>query len=196
MTASLRWIVRRAAALLRVRAAARRPRRGAWFVVVPLALALSGLASPARADRRFAVQAASGVGATLGGVADSMVVLRSPAFLDVGLSTWSDEDPIWWLGGSVRAEVENRASVAATLRVGLSVSAEILTARPYIGAAWFFAPFALFGPELGVDLSLSIAGPFAIFGRVYADAFFTGSDVPDGTVVVMLNGALGVEVVF
>ncbi len=160
------------------------------------ALLLVVTAAPARADRRFAVQGVVGTGATLGGAADGMVALRSPVFWDLGLASWTDEDPVWWLGGGLRGEIESRASVAVSARVGLTAREGPLAARPYLGATWFFAPFAMFGPELGVDVSFTLIGPVAVFARLYVDAFFTGSDVPQGSAVVMTNGALGVEVVF
>ena len=115
------------------------------------ALSVVLLAAPglAHADRRFAVQGSIGSGATVGGAADAIVALRSPTFVDLGLATWADEDPIWWLGGGVRAEFESRASIAVTARLGLAAVEAPLTVRPYIGAAWFFAPFAMFGPDVG-----------------------------------------------
>lgn len=162
------------------------------------ALAAVLLAAPghAHADRRFAVQGAIGSGAMVGGSADAIVALRSPTFFDLGVATWSDDDPVWWLGGGLRAEFESRASIAVTARLGLAAHEGPLTVRPYFGAAWFFAPFALFGPELGVDVAFEVLGALSIFARGYVDAFFTGSDVPQDSAVVMFNGAAGVEVVF
>ena len=151
----------------------------------------------ASAQRRFAVQAAVGSGGTIGGGATEAVASqRSPTFFDLGVSSWLVDDPVWWLGGSIRGELETVVSIGATIRVGLAVDVAPVAIRPYLGAAVFFAPFELVGPELGVDLTVTVVERFAVFMRLYADAFFAGSDVPQNAAVLMFNGALGVEYLF
>ncbi len=167
----------------------------AWFGAL-VALGSALVSSTAAADRRFAVQASVAEGAAIGDAGDAMIVRRAPMFADLSVVTWSTEDPDWWIGGGLRMEFESQTSFGVSLRVGLNTSLEILTVRPYVGAAAILAPLTLFGAEVGVDLVVELLDSFRLLGRVFADGYFLGDDLPQGSVIVAFSGALGVEVVF
>jgi len=154
------------------------------------------VSSSAAADRRFAVQASVAEGIAVGDAGDSIIVRRAPMFADLSVATWSTEDPDWWIGGGLRLEFESQTSFGASLRVGMNANLEMLSVRPYVGAAVIFAPLTLVGAEVGVDVTVALLDSFRLLGRVFADGYFLGDDLPQGSVIVTFSGALGVEVVF
>jgi hypothetical protein len=166
------------------------------LLLATLAL-VAALAPSARADgRRYVAQVTGGSGVSIGDGGDRAVVLRTPVFVDLGLATYSDLDASWWFGGSVRIEMDGRASIGGTVRIGLVGELEPLVFRPYAGIAAFLAPFTLLGVEGGLDVYLPLVGSFGLLGRVFADAFLYGSDLPQSGVLVMVNGSIGVEATF
>ena len=135
-----------------------------------------------------------GTGIELGnGQGREVVVLRSPLFMDAAIRTWTDETPDLVMGGSIRVEVDRTTSVAGVPRVEINRRFGSLLLRPGIGVPIFFAPFSMVGVELSVGVVLSLGDGLSLVGGILIDAFFFGSDIPQGSSVVMFNGALGVE---
>lgn len=161
------------------------------LVVLPALL----LAMPAAAQTRgMGVALAAGTGLELGnGGGNEALAARSPLFVDVAARTWTDEEPRWSWGGSLRVEVEGRASVAIVPRVDLERKLGPLTLRPSAGLPFFFAPFTMFGAEAGVTGRMPIGGKVGVLATLLADAFVIGSDVPRDSAVLMFNGLIGVE---
>lgn len=151
-------------------------------------------AAPAQAQTRgTGLGIAAGTGVELGGGSAKTVTARSPFFLDLAARTWSSEQPDMMWGGSVRVEVEGRASVAIVPRAELLRRIGPLSVRPGAGVPFFFAPFTMLGVETGVTVVLDLGHGFGALATVTAAAFFLGSDVPKDSAVLMFNGVLGAE---
>lgn len=159
-----------------------------------LALVASFVPLVAHAQTRgLGVQLASGSGLTIGSGDGNVVTLRSPLFLDAAVRTWSDEEPRFSWGGSLRLEIEGRASVAVVPRAEAVRKLGPIEIRPSAGLPVFFAPFTMAGFEGAVTAWLPLGRRAGVFATVFVDAFFLGDDVPDGAAVLMLNGAIGAE---
>jgi hypothetical protein len=159
----------------------------------------SALASAASAKAQRPVYAGglvAGSGVSFGDGQKTVVVQRSPLFLDLSFRYWSTEQDWLVVGASARVEIDGRTSVAAVPRLEYQLKMGPLLLRPGIGAPFVLAPRTMFGVEGGLTARLELAGAFGLLATVYADAFFLGDDVPDDSVVVMLNGALGVDLQF
>lgn len=160
-----------------------------WAALVVLATA-----SPAAAQgREIDVGAAIGSGITIGQSSAGAVTRRSRTFLDFGARTWNDERPDFSWGGSLRLEVEGHASVALVPRAELPRTIGPVLVRASVGAPMFFAPFTMFGIEVGGTATWSFASRFGVFAALLFDAFVFGSDLPEGSALLMCNLALGVE---
>lgn len=164
--------------------------RSAW-VVAGLVWSASSYASAQ--NREIDVGAAVGTGLSIGTGDASAVSKRSPLFIDLGARTWNDESPEWAWGGSLRLEVEGRASVGIVPRAELPHAIGPVTLRAIVGAPLFFAPFTLLGVEAGATATWKLAPRLGLFAAILFDAYVLGSDLPEGGALIMCNGALGVE---
>ncbi|MEM6960122.1 MAG: hypothetical protein AAF550_00090 [Myxococcota bacterium] len=145
-------------------------------------------------QRRFGVTFDSGSGISMASGQEDVVTRRTPIFLDAGVRTFVDTRPELAYAGAVRVEVDGRASVGVVARVEYSVPlTRTLTFRPQGGLNLFLAPFSMFGPELGFALRLALDPKAALVARGLIDGYLWGSDVPDDTALVMINGTLGLE---
>jgi hypothetical protein len=167
--------------------------------LLPIVALAFGLLVPSVAAAQTRVVSATttvGSGVSVGGGQGGAVVARSPVFADVAIRGWTDEEPSVLYGGSIRVEVEGRASVAVVPRAELARSVGPLELRPGVALPFFFAPFTMLGAELSLAVAVPITSAIRAGGIVMLDAFFLGSDVPEGATVIMFNGAVGVELVF
>ncbi len=98
-----------------------------------------------------------------------------------------------WFGLSMRAELEGRASAAVVPSVQLERPLGPLHLRPHAALPFFFAPFSLLGGELGLDASYPLSAGAAVTLGLRFDAFFWGSDLPEGSALVMLDAMLALE---
>jgi hypothetical protein len=159
-----------------------------------LTVLMSLSAAPALAQTRgTGLGLAAGTGVELGGGSGEAVILRSPFFLDLAARTWTDEQPDMMWGGSLRAEIEGRTSVAIVPRAELSRRVGPIAVRPSVGVPFFFAPFTMLGLEAGLTAVLDLGHGLGALATFTAAAFFLGSDVPEGSAVLMFNGVLGAE---
>lgn len=168
------------------------------IAVLASALLLGSSLAPADAlaqGYRVAIDATGGSGLSVGGGNGAASVQRSPMFVDVAVRTWEEEDPTLTYGASVRLEVEDRASAAIVPRVELTHSLGAIVIRPGVGIPVFFAPFTMAGLELSLDLGIPLGERVRVSGAIFVDAFVFGSDVPEGSAVLMFNGVLGVGIV-
>lgn len=160
-----------------------------------LLLALAALApDTAEAQRRFAVHAESGSGLSIAGSDGQALLRRSPVYVEVGVLSWLAHDDGIWLGGALRMEVEDRASIGGVARTGFFARADVVELRPFIGLATYLAPYTLVGPEAGALVTFELADFMAVTTRILVDAFLAGSDLAAGTVLVMANATLGLEI--
>ncbi len=171
------------------------------FLSLPGGLALGLLAalalaapSSASAQRRFAIFAEAGSGVSIAGSDGQALVRRTPTYLEAGMFSWLAHDDGVWVGGSLRAEIEDRASIGGVVRAGFFLRADILELRPAIGLVAFLAPYTLVGAEVGLVCALALGDVVAITARILVDGFFTGSDLVPGSILLMANGAVGVEI--
>jgi hypothetical protein len=144
-------------------------------------------------SRKTGVLLDLGTGLEVGGSGGGTVAARSPLFLDVGARTWTDEQPEVSWGGSLRVEVEGRASAAVVPFAEVQRPLGPLLLRPGVGVPFFFAPFTMLGLEGVLTARLGLGAGLALLAAVRVDAFFLGSDVPADSAVLMFNGACGVE---
>lgn len=168
------------------------------LMVVALGFAFG---SSAEAQRRMTTLSAnagsglsigSGQATTVGG--QSMVSLRrTPVFVEVEGRTWSTSNPDPVIGAALRVEIDGRTSLAVVPRVQLQRTLSKLEVRVFLGAPFFFAPFSMLGAELGGGISISLGKHFALGVNAMIDAFFWGSDLPDDTVLIGINGMAGLE---
>lgn len=112
------------------------------------------------------------------------------------MRTWVDEQPDVAIGGSLRLEVEDRASAAIVPRAEYVKRFGPVVVRPGVALPFFFAPFTMIGVEASVVTRLDLAGGFGLYMMLMGDAYFAGSDVPRNSTIVMFNGLLGVDLEF
>lgn len=172
-------------------------RWGVWIRALGVAAALgSGALVPAaaHAQRRFALTVESGSGLEIAGSGGQALLRHTPTYLELGVVSWLAHDDGVWLGGGLRAEVEERASIGGAMRTGLFLRLAPIEVRPAIGVVAILAPYTLVGPEVGITFSLSLADEVALATRIVVDGFLAGSDLVPGSVLVMVNGTFGVEI--
>jgi hypothetical protein len=165
-----------------------------FFAVLVFVSSVAGSASAQTPFYSGAFMGGSGI--SFGDGQKSVVAQRSPIFLDLAFRYWSSEEDWFVLGASGRVEIDGRTSIAGVPRVEYQLRAGPLALRPGVGVPFVIAPRTMFGVEGSFSARLDLAGPLGLVAAVYADAYFLGSDVPDDSVVVMINGALGVDLQF
>jgi hypothetical protein len=165
-----------------------------WTVAATACVLWLAAPTAAHAQRRFAIAAEVGSGLEVAGGGGQALLRRTPVYLEVGVLSWLAHDDGVWLGGGLRVEVEERASVGGALRAGLFLRAAPVEVRPSLGVVAIVAPFTLIGPELGVTIAISLADAVALAARVVLDGFLAGSDLVQGSVLVMANASLGIEI--
>ncbi len=139
------------------------------------------------------VQVAAGSGFSVGTGQGSGAGRRSPFYVEGSYHMGSTEAATPWFGIALRAELEGRSSVAAVPSVQIEHPIGPLRLRPHAALPFFFAPFSLLGGELGLDASYPLGASVALTLGLRLDAFFWGSDLPEGTSLVMLNAMLSME---
>lgn len=147
----------------------------------------------ALAERHFAIDARGGSGLSIGGGDGQASMRHTPTYVEAGLHSWTDDEAVV-LGGSLRVEVEGRASIGGVVRAGFRWESGMLELRPAIGLAAILAPYTLVGPEAGLMVLVRIAPPLALVLQLAVDGWVFGSDLAPGTALVMVNGAGGVEI--
>lgn len=166
----------------------------AWLSLLCLCSTLMFTETAAAQTPGRSINVLGGSGVSLGtGGGGQTTMLPSPATLDAGASFWNSERPDMVFGVAGRVELTGRTSLGVVPRVGLHREFGPITLRPSVAAVFFFSPFSLLGAEGAVTARYSLGGKLWVLGRVNVDAFFWGSDLPDNSTVVMINGALGVE---
>lgn len=143
--------------------------------------------------RDFSLSASMGSGLSFGTGSGEMVLDRSPMFFDLGVMTSRSDEPQFSYGGVLRIEVDGRTSVAAVPRIAWVSSSKHVELRPFAGFPFFFVPFSMFGLELGCAARFNISESFGMLTTVTWDAYIWGSDVPEGSAVIMINATVGVE---
>lgn len=154
-----------------------------------------GVGAAASAQRRYAIDARALTGLSIGGGDGEARLRRTPLRIEVGAHTWQEEQSAIVVGGSLRLEVEDRASIGVVGRAGFRLEVDMLHIFPNIGVAAVLAPFTLVGPEVGVMGAIVLGGGFAVVLHIAVDAFLFGDDLPQGTALVQLDGGVGVELV-
>ncbi len=164
--------------------------------ILGASLALAALAPRAAyAQRRFAIDARAISGLSIGGGDGGARLRRTPLRIEVGAHTWLEEEASIVVGGSLRLEVEDRASVGGVGRAGFRVQVDVLHLLPTLGCAVVLAPFTLVGPEGGVMAAIELGGGFALVLQIAALAWLFGDDLPQGATVVEIDGGVGVELI-
>lgn len=162
-------------------------------------MAAAFVAPPSAAEaqtRNISVSLLAGSGLSFGTGGGQSVLRHSPTHLDLAFRTWVSEgkhlrNPI--VGAVLRIEVEGRASIGIVPRAELIGDLGGIEIRPFIGVPFFFAPFSLLGAEVGAALTFQLHGRTNVLITIVADAYFWGSDLPDGQAIVSLNAGVGFE---
>jgi hypothetical protein len=135
--------------------AAKIPCRGSLSTLAVLAASfvamMTGAGSKALAQTsmgQFGARVGSGLEIG-GGEGSETVKQASPIFVDLDIRTWTDEQGAVIWGGSLRMEVEGKASIAAVPRLELRRMLGKLELRPGVAVPMFLSPFLMFGLEGG-----------------------------------------------
>ena len=166
-------------------------RLGGLLVALVLLGATGGVARAQRPVHRVALGGGSGL--SVGSAQGTAVSRRTPFFVEASYRQRSSEALQPWFGVGLRAEVESRASVAVVPAAQLERQVGPVSVRPLLALPFFFAPFSLLGAELGLDVAYELGGGLACVLGLRLDGFFWGSDLPEGSALVMANAMLGVE---
>ncbi|MFT5354614.1 MAG: hypothetical protein ACI9KE_001821 [Polyangiales bacterium] len=171
------------------------PSRLALGFVLGLGLLCASSSAEAQ-TRNISVSLLAGSGVSFGTGSGQSILRHSPTHLDLAFRTWVSEgkhlrNPI--VGAALRIEVEGRASVGIVPRAELMQTLGSVQIRPFVGVPFFFAPFSLLGAEVGAALTFQLHGQTNVLVTVVVDAYFWGSDLPDGQAIVSLNVGIGFE---
>jgi hypothetical protein len=117
---------------------------------------------------------------------------RDPFTLDI--EVMRVKGPLFLYGGALRIELEDAKAVAGIARIALRHPMGSFELRPGAGLPFYVAPRTMLGVEgsCGFRLPLSKDG-FGFSGSVSAAAFMIGSDIPQGSTVIMFHVFLGVD---
>ena len=159
-------------------------------------LTLLVLTTEAEAQHRvFTAGLQVGGGASFGQGGNADLVLRpTPTFLDAEARTWRSDEPALALGGVLRLEVgQGRVGGAIVPRASYRRLLGTREVRVFAGLPYFFAPYTMLGAELGAGGRIDIGPGFGLVFNVMSSLFFVGSDVPDGSAIVMVIATVGGE---
>ncbi|HEY2734540.1 MAG TPA: hypothetical protein VGI70_11180 [Polyangiales bacterium] len=133
-----------------------------------------------------------GIGFMRGGQGGLMTGQMTPITVDVEAMRLKDTQ--WMYGAVLRMELEQAMAIAGIARVALRHWLGSLELRPGAGIPFYFAPRTMLGAEasLGVRKVLSDDG-LGLTGSFSAAAFFTGTDVPHGSTVLMFHLFIGID---
>ena len=140
------------------------------------------------------VHALVGSGLSIGSAGGgNTAMLMSPVTIDAGASFWNSERPALIAGIAGRVELTGRTSLGIVPRLGFHRDFGIVSLRPSVALPVFLSPFSLLGVEGAVTARYALGDRFWAIARVAVAAFFWGSDLPDDSTLIMVNGALGAE---
>lgn len=160
-------------------------------------LALLCLAAPAAAQTLdINLDAAVGSGVTMGTGDGEALSRRTPFYLDVDAGFVFDRDfeTEWGLG--ITAQLEDAPAVALTPQVRLVRPLSVIEVYAGAGIPVFVTPFTRVGAELGGGVLYALHERFALLAGGQVDLFFAGSDLPEGSLVIMFNLGVGGRVRF
>jgi hypothetical protein len=171
--------------------------------VYALVLCVLSSASPALAEATepepetyepaYDLSASFGSGFMRGGAGGLTVAQRNPFTVDVAVM--GIRDAHWLLGGALRLELEDGKSVAGIARAALRHRMGSIELRPGAGLPFYFAPRTMLGAEVSLGVRCALSSGFGVLAQLAASAFMIGSDVPDGTTVIMFHLFLGIDLV-
>lgn len=121
---------------------------------------------------------------------------RSRTNLEFGFRTWVDETPNPIYGGVLRLELEGGTALSMVPRLEMKKDWGLLAIRGGGGIPIYIFPYSLLGVEAYAALEFEFIPGFAAVLHFITDAYFLGSDLPKKSVLLNINGALGVEFTF
>jgi hypothetical protein len=131
------------------------------------------------------------------GVGDSNTVLsRSPTSLSLQVSLSNSERPAFRYGLSLRGELETILSFGVVPQVFFVHSVQRLTVGLLAGIPLVIAPRSLYGIEAGASLSIAIVERFAVAVQMLAAFYPLGNDLPEDSLLVMVQVHVGIEAHF
>jgi hypothetical protein len=153
--------------------------------------------APARAEeptgtQQHSIALSGSSGLTIGAGGGNSYMTHTPAYVDVAWRTWSWTTPHLVTGFSLRSELDGRASVGIVPRFEFSRTVGRLTLRPGLAAVIYFAPYTFIGTEASMSFFVRVSPLVSVVASISIDGFFLGSDLPDRSAVVAVNGGLGV----
>lgn len=169
----------------------------AALMVFALAMAgpiLTGAAEAQTLD--MSLDAALGSGLLLGEGDDGTAVGRTPLYLEFEAGFVFDGDTQFEYVLGTTVQLETRPGVGFTPQVRVLQPFGTVRAFAAAGVPFFLFPFTRLGLELtGGALIPVVPDRFDLVGQLQLDAFFAGSDLPSGT-VIMINLGLGGRLYF
>jgi len=140
--------------------------------------------------------AGAGTGASFGEGDGKSVVMMSPVFVDVNIIISNSEQRFMEYVIGFRAELQKRVTIGIVPAVRFTSAPKKLAVYGLIGVPFIFAPKRMLGVQAGAGLNFRITPKFGLYFEGVIDMYFFGDDLPDNSVVVQLNGILGIRVNF
>jgi hypothetical protein len=138
------------------------------------------------------VSASLASGYIRGGLGGLTTAQRAPACLEFQVLGIEDEHFV--VGGALRVELEGAKAVAGIVRVALRHAlTQKIELRPGVGLPFYLAPKTMLGPEADIGIHYALSTSMGVLGQMAAAGFITGSDIPHGSTVVLIQLSLGLE---
>lgn len=143
------------------------------------------------------VDGALGSGLLLGAGEDGTEAAHTPLYLELEAGFIFDGDTsLEYVIGST-LQLEDRPAVGFTPQIRLVQPFGIMTGYIAAGLPVYVFPFTRYGFEMtGGALYPIVKNRFAVGGQLQIDVFFSGSDLPENTTVLMFNLGLGGRIWF
>ncbi len=149
------------------------------------------------AQRLITEGAASvGSGVSFGPGENAAVIMASPLYIDVDIIFANSERPKFEYVLGFQAEIIRRITAGVVPQIRLTNTHPKVLAYGILGIPVILAPFILFGPEIGGGLLWRISPKVGLFAEIVLDLFVIGTDLPKDSVLVQLDGNVGIRVKF
>lgn len=168
-----------------------------YTAALVLAGCLVALPEDARAQRlQIFASAAAGTGVSLGTGGDGTAARRSATFVDLRVMGANSEMDWLRYGVSIRSELEGKVTIGVVPQLSIVTSWRQLLFGVTGGVPLIVMPKSLYGIEAGGHVGYQVLSWLAVTGLFYVSVFPLGNDLPEGSVLVMMQCHVGAEIRF